>query len=885
MLTHLMQRPEDNDVPHSSESSTVLASTTQRLGDTDTPHSPDSSPVTASTIQKPGDTVTLHFSASSPVISSTTQKLGDTVTLHSSASSPVIASTTQRPENNDMPHSPGSSPVPEFTPKRPGDTDAPHSADTSPLLAFPTQRPGDTDAPHSPDSFSVPELTTQRPGDTDTPHSSDSSPVTTSTTLSPGDNDMPHSADTCPLLAFTTQGPGNDGTPRSPDFLPLPAFATKRSGNTDVSYSPDTSPLPTPTTQISGDNDMPRFPELSPVPTFTTQRPGGTDTPHSSESSPVRTSATKRPGDSDAPRSPNSPSLPAFTIQGLGDTDFPWYSKSSPVPTFKIQRHVDIDASQPPDFTIMVKGDTIPVHRNVLEETCHYFGCLFECGIQEAQTGTLEVKAVNPSAVKTIILYLYGEEISIEWDDIIDYIDLVEMWQLTELKHEIDKYMATNLDVNCSIPCMLNVAEKYCLEKLERKILSLDLDAPTKLRVCTNLVQTDDPNHETLYIDRLHRFKLTQCNPEFIETVLKNTFSDDEFATLKPYLATLSQLCKEYTLEEENKEHACQNTSERDSGSSESIDKGPDNQNQSDTSQNRLGKHGYTFVCPGPKDMICKFDFNTEMTDVSVKEIGRFLSDFSPVENCIHCLTPYGMFSCRPCFSDKSTACVLLDISSHNYIRLPKMPDYARYPVALCVNGVVYVLYMKRENTTHENEIHMKHLDLQNPTHWHSCPPASASHQLSHRSNEVIDACCVGKRIYVFCFKKLTHEIIDMSCHDTKSKTWSKSFQSSLLYSRLAKVVVADHDILLLMPFDGNAKYSTILDSWSTPPMKRFVSCYSKTEMCCVGKHLFVFEQGSDKLRIYDIHRRREVRSFTIPWSMPENRYIDSIVSRIWNVK
>ena len=771
-----------------------------------------------------------------------------------SQSSMDTAFTTQRHGETDTSHSPESLAVPAFTTQRPRDTDTPYFSNSSPVSASPPQMPGNNNTPHPPDSSPVPESQAQRPGDTDAQHSPGPSSVLEITTQRHEDTDAQHSPGPSSVPEFPTQRHGDTEAQHSPGPSSVPEFPTQRHGDTEAQHSPGPSSVPEFTTQRHGDTDAQHSPGPSSVPEFTTQRPGDTDTQHF----------------------PFPSSVPEFTTQRHGDNVVPHY----PVPAFK--RHVDIDASQPPDFTIMVKGETIPVHRNVLEETCHYFGCLFECGIQEARTGTLEVKDVNPSAVKTMISYIYGEEIRIECNDIIDYIDIVEMWQLTELKHEIDKYMTTSLDVNCSIPCMLNVAEKYCLEKLERKILSLDLDAPTKLQVCTNLVQTDGPNHETLYIDRLHRFKLTQCSPEFIEMVLRNTFSDDELATLKPYLATLSQLCKEYTLEAENKEHACENTSERDSGSIESIDKGPDNKSYSDTSQNR-----YTFICPGPKDMICKFDFNTEMTDVSVKEIGRFLSDFSPLENCIHCLTPYGMFSRKPCFSDKSTACVLLDISSHNYIRLPKMPDYARYPVALFVNGAVYVLYMKRENTTHENEIHMKHLDLLKPTHWHSCPPASASHQLSHRSNEVIDACCVGTRIYVFCFKTLTNEIIDMSCYDTKSKAWNKCFKSTLRYSRLAKVVVAGYDILLLMgKGDCNAKYSTALDQWTTPPVQRFVRCYSKTEMCCVGKHLFVFEHDSDKLRMYDRHRMREVRSFTIPWSISENRYIiGKVVSRIWNVQ
>ena len=118
-----------------------------------------------------------------------------------------------------------------------------------------------------------------------------------------------------------------------------------------------------------------------------------------------------------------------------------------------------------------------------------------------------------------------------------------------------------------------------------------------------------------------------------------------------------------------NRRHGIANA--KDTGLS---DKGPDSQSHRDSSQSRLGKltqnesrfrsrkHNgtYTIICPGSQDIICRFDFNTEMTEVSAKEICKFLPDFSPVESCIHCLTPYGMFSCKPCFSDKSTGLCII---------------------------------------------------------------------------------------------------------------------------------------------------------------------------------------------------------------------------------
>ena len=229
---------------------------------------------------------------------------------------------------------------------------------------------------------------------------------------------------------------------------------------------------------------------------------------------------------------------------------------SSRAAAFKTQRPVDVDTSHPPDFSIIVEEETIPVHRNLIEENCHYFHCLFECGIQEVETGTLEVKHMKASVVRTVISYIYGENISIERDNVIDYIDIAEMWQLLQLKDELEDYIVTNTDADIN-NCMhwLHIAEKYHMVKLERKIQALD--ACTKLRVYINLTQGDDDAHsESKYVNLLQRFKLTKCAPGFIEILLKNTSSDAELEAVQQYADMMLQMCTENTQETENEERA-----------------------------------------------------------------------------------------------------------------------------------------------------------------------------------------------------------------------------------------------------------------------------------------------------------------------------------------
>ena len=110
---------------------------------------------------------------------------------------------------------------------------------------------------------------------------------------------------------------------------------------------------------------------------------------------------------------------------------------------------------------------------------------MFECGIHEAQTGKLEVKNTPASVVRTMISYMYGRNISIEWDDVVDYIDLIEMWQMDKLKDELEDYivMNINIDTNNWIP-WLCLAQRYHMHKLARKSQLTTtknlIDAPAK---------------------------------------------------------------------------------------------------------------------------------------------------------------------------------------------------------------------------------------------------------------------------------------------------------------------------------------------------------------------------------------------------------------------
>ena len=476
------------------------------------------------------------------------------------------------------------------------------------------------------------------------------------------------------------------------------------------------------------------------------------------------------------------------------------FSLSPEVAAFRTQKLLDSDISHPPDLSITVEDETILAHRNLLEEASHYFSCMFECGIQEAQTGTLEVKNIKLSVVRTMISYIYGENINIEWDDVMDYMDIIEMWQLKELKDELEDYIMKNIDINNSANWVF-VAQKYHMGKLEQKSHMM-IDALSKLQICMNKVLEDKTMTMEHGMDLLRCVKLTNCTTEFMEIVLsiyKNTLSDALMPDVQPYMSTLSQACSVNTVDKDIDMPAVgDEVTEIEFGG---LKASSINQPRGEVSSN-----GHSILMIGRKEgkkMIIKLHMNNECSEISVTEIGN-PPLYSTKTASVHCLTHYGIFSCV------GSMCILLDIPSLNYIRLPDLPgDVGIVMKVLCVNTAVYA--------TGRNSI-MMYLHLQNPTQWNPCP---AVFYKAPRLYPLNDACVIGTRIYVFYSIQYKTNVKMMSSYDTTNNTWSiKSPFPAHLAARIAgnfvRAVAADRDIVIYCPsVNVWVKYSTVSKQWT----------------------------------------------------------------------
>ena len=313
----------------------------------------------------------------------------------------------------------------------------------------------------------------------------------------------------------------------------------------------------------------------------------------------------------------------------------------SPKPILLLKGHQHkLDTSLPTDFCIKLKVESIPVHKEVLTSASHYFHCLFECDMQEVKNQTVVLRDLDPHVVKTVVEYMYGNDITIEWDDVVDYLDIVESWQITELKDKLEDYVARNFDVDNCINWSF-IAERYCMKKVQGRIdesmssnfasvtassdfLSLDFSAlkelltedmvmnvscDDKLCACINWILGNEADRKNHYKDLLDRTGLLRCSHGFIELVVRSylkTLSEDDCQSAEPY--TFKLLAWTYVPE---------------------VNKGKTMIALGDKPNKHL-----------PNKNVLQLDFEKE----TIKEIGS-LPDIFVRSYPARCSTPYGMFS------------------------------------------------------------------------------------------------------------------------------------------------------------------------------------------------------------------------------------------------
>ena len=124
------------------------------------------------------------------------------------------------------------------------------------------------------------------------------------------------------------------------------------------------------------------------------------------------------------------------------------------------------------DFSIRIDDVVIACHRNILAVGCEYFDTMFQSGYKEASDGVLALSNVNVQVVTDIISYIYMQEITIDFEKVVEYLDIAEMFLLKDLKEKVNDVIDDNLTVDNCVQCY-QICHMYQLTECCRKVKQL----------------------------------------------------------------------------------------------------------------------------------------------------------------------------------------------------------------------------------------------------------------------------------------------------------------------------------------------------------------------------------------------------------------------------
>ena len=144
-----------------------------------------------------------------------------------------------------------------------------------------------------------------------------------------------------------------------------------------------------------------------------------------------------------------------------------------------LDNHLFSNATQKPtDFRIKVEDKIIHVHKSILCAVSDYFLVMLLSGMKESEEGMIHIQNTKADVVETMIGYFYGQTTSIDWNHIKDYVDIVELWQIAEVKDILEDYIAENVTPhNSSWTDWFHHADTYHMEHLQEEMLT-DLLSP-----------------------------------------------------------------------------------------------------------------------------------------------------------------------------------------------------------------------------------------------------------------------------------------------------------------------------------------------------------------------------------------------------------------------
>lgn len=120
------------------------------------------------------------------------------------------------------------------------------------------------------------------------------------------------------------------------------------------------------------------------------------------------------------------------------------------------------------DFIIVVDGEKLPVHKNIVAANSEYFRAMLSHDTKESIEGTVEIQDVEIKAVRICIAYIYTGIVTFENDDILEVYHTADVFQLHQLVSSILKHLVDDMSKE-TVFISKQLARKYDFKDLDEK--------------------------------------------------------------------------------------------------------------------------------------------------------------------------------------------------------------------------------------------------------------------------------------------------------------------------------------------------------------------------------------------------------------------------------
>ena len=117
------------------------------------------------------------------------------------------------------------------------------------------------------------------------------------------------------------------------------------------------------------------------------------------------------------------------------------------------------------DVTFDVSGTCITAHRAVLGARSEYFRTMLTSGFKEQQDGKISIADTTPGAFRTLLRYLYTDELKFADEEVLNVMRLAHMMQLTRVYNFVTRHCHCNISVHNATQWLVQ-ADQYGMDAL-----------------------------------------------------------------------------------------------------------------------------------------------------------------------------------------------------------------------------------------------------------------------------------------------------------------------------------------------------------------------------------------------------------------------------------